>query len=83
MLFLKPTKAKVYLTELQKRIIDLYCNQRLTQQQVAYKIWGKIDRQPCVSKVLRELSAKTGIPVTKLYRYNDIKKYEIIFKEID
>lgn len=57
----------VYLTPLQKQILDLYIEEGLTQEQIAIKLYNDKYKQGNISKRLKEISNKMGVKVTRIY----------------
>lgn len=65
--------VKIHLTETQKKVVDMYVKEGLTQEQIAIKIYNNKYRQGDVSQILRLASQTLGIPITKIH--NKGKKY--------
>jgi len=59
------------MTKLQKEAYELYVHEGLTQEQIAIKIFNDKYRQGDVSRALRSISKKLGLPesegLTKIY----------------
>lgn len=61
---------KYLLTELQKRILDLYTKENKTQKEIAKIVYGRESCQSAVSDVIRRLSKKFGKNLTHKYGKN-------------
>ena len=72
------TTIKIYLTEKQKQVYDLYVIEGLNQKQIAEKIYGDSKRQGEVSNIMKHLSKKLGVDLIKAYpKRKDLQLYEV------
>jgi hypothetical protein len=58
---------EVYLTELQRKCYEMYVVEQMTQFEIAIKLFGDKKKQPIISNVLKSVSQKLGIQLTKQF----------------
>ena len=70
--------VKVFLTELQKKVYDMYVTEGLNQYEIAEKIYGDKKKQGLVSKSVKGIGKKLGIDLARCFPKNKrLKLYDI------
>jgi|TARA_R100000501_G_C2583549_1_gene85943 hypothetical protein len=74
-------KVKIWLTQRQAQVYQMYVKEGMNQKEIAIKLYGSKYRQGDVSKILGSVSAKLGIDLGK--QFNKTKKTKFLEFEID